>query len=51
MHQMKKGEAAGIDSIIIGLLRADGDVTIELLYELFTKIWETEEIPEDWSKG
>ena len=51
MHKMKKGKAAGIDSITIELLRAGGDVAIEVLYELFTKIWDKEEIPEDWSKG
>ena len=51
MHKMKKGKAAGIDSITIKLLRVGGDVTTELLYELFMKIWETEEIPEDWTKG
>ena len=51
MHKMKKGKAAGIDSITIELLRAGGDVTTEALYELFTKIWDKEEIPEDWSKG
>ena len=48
---MKKGKAAGIDSITIELLRAGGDVTTEALYELFTRIWDKEEIPEDWSKG
>ena len=51
MHKMKKGKAAGIDSITIGLLRAGGGVTTEALYELFTKIWDKEEIPEDWRKG
>ena len=51
MHKMKKGKAPGIDSITIELLRAGGDVTSEVLYELFTKIWEKEEVPEDWSKG
>ena len=50
MHKMKKGKAAGIDSITIELLRAGSDVTTEVLYELFTKIWDKEEIPEDWSK-
>ena len=51
MHKMKKGKAAGIDSITIELLRAGGHVTTEVLYELFTKIWDKEEILEDWSKG
>ena len=51
MHKMKKGKAPGIDSITIELLRAGGDVTSEVLYELFTEIWEKEEVPEDWSKG
>ena len=51
MHKMKKEKAPGIDSITIELLRAGGDVTSEVLYELFTEIWEKEEVPEDWSKG
>ena len=38
IHKLKKGKAAGIDSITIELLRAGGDVTTEVLYELFTKI-------------
>ena len=50
MHKMKKGKATGIDSITIELLRAGGDVTTEVHYELFTKIWDEEEITEDWSK-
>ena len=37
MHKMKKGKSAGIDSITIELLRVGGDVTTEVLYELFTK--------------
>ena len=33
------------------LFRADVKVTAGLLNELLTKIWEKDEIPEDWSKG
>ena len=32
-------------------MNVDKDVTTEVLYELFTRIWEKEELPEDWSKG
>ena len=31
-------------------MNVDKDVTTEVLYELFTRIWEKEELPEDWSK-
>ena len=49
MHKRKMGKAARIDLIITELLKAGVDVTTELLYELFIKFWEKEEIPEDWS--
>ena len=46
---MKRDKAARIDSITTELLNVDKDVTTEVLYELFTRIWE-KELTEDWSK-
>ena len=50
MYKMKRDKAAGIDSLTTEFLNVDKDVTTEVLYELFTRIWEKEELPEDWSK-
>ena len=46
---MKRDKAARIDSITTELLNVDKGVTTEVLYELFTRIWE-KELTEDWSK-
>ena len=51
LGDMKSGKAPGIDSITADLLRVDTDTTVNVLYELFNKIWEEESIPEDWSRG
>ena len=39
---MKSRKAPGIDSIMADLLRLDTDTTIQVLHELFNKIWEEE---------
>ncbi|CAH2278193.1 Hypothetical predicted protein [Pelobates cultripes] len=48
---MKNGKAAGPDDIPAEALRADLKSSVEILYQLFEKIWEEEEIPTDWKKG
>ena len=33
------------------LLGVDTDCTVQVLYELFNRIWEEESVPEDWLRG
>ena len=47
LGDMKSGKAPGIDSITADLLRVDTDSTVQVLHELFNRIWEEESIPED----
>jgi len=49
--QLKNGKAAGPDDIPAEALRADLEASVEMLYPLFEKIWEEEEIPTDWKEG
>ena len=48
---MKNGKVAGIDSITVKMLKADVDTTTNVLQALFKKIWDQEEIPDDWGKS
>ena len=51
LGDMKSGKAPGIDSITADLLRVDTDSTVQVLHELFNKIWEEGSVPEDWLRG
>ena len=48
---VKSGKAPGIDSISADLLRVDTDTTVQILHELFSKIWEDESAPEGLSSS
>ena len=49
--QLKKGKAAGRDGIPAKALKVDPEMLAEMLYRLFEKIWEEEEIPSEWKEG
>lgn len=48
---LKPRKAPGIDGISAELLQAGGETMITTLHELFQKIHQEEEVPEDWSKA
>lgn len=48
---MKNGKYAGLDIFPSEALKADVDTSVELLYPLFSRIWEEEEIPTEWKGG
>ncbi|VDP64721.1 unnamed protein product [Schistosoma mattheei] len=49
--QIKNGKAAGPDNIPAEALKSDIEVTTNMLYLLFKKIWEEEQTPMDWKEG
>ena len=49
--KLKNGKAAGADNIPAEALKVDIDTTVEMLYPLFARIWEDEELPADWKEG
>ena len=51
IENMKNGKAPGIDSLQAELFKADINTASRLLTDLFSKIWEQEVIPNDWTKG
>jgi hypothetical protein len=51
-HQdLKSGKAAGPDGIPPEALKADIQTSTEMLHPLLSKIWEQEQVPEDWKRG
>ena len=45
------GEAAGPDGIPALAMKADQEVSMEVIYPLFEKIWNEEEVLSDWKEG
>jgi len=48
---LKNKKATGPDDIPAEALKTNIDTSVELLYPLFTEIWEKEEVPSDWREG
>ena len=48
---MKHGKAAGADRIQAELLKAAPQLITEVLHNLFRKVWDSEKVPDDWTKG
>ena len=48
---LKSGKAAGPDEIPTEVINATIETAFNMLYILFSKIWEKEEIPAQWKEG
>ena len=51
IKHLKNGTAEGPDGIPPKAIKADLNTSTEMLYELCGKIWETNELPDDWREG
>ena len=51
IKQLKNGKVAGTNEIPADVLKVDPEMLAEMLYGLFDKIWEEEEIPLEWKEG
>ena len=51
IKSLKSGKTAGPDGIPPEALKADVQTSTEIIHLLLTKIWENEQIPEEWKKG
>ena len=50
IKSLKTGKAAGPDGIPPEALKADIQTSTEMLYPLLNKVWEQEQVAEDWKK-
>ena len=51
MKSLKSDKAAGPDGIPPEALKGDVQTSTEMIHPLLMKIWESEQIPEEWRKG
>ena len=47
---MKNGKAACSDGVTAEMLKVEDTITPILLTQIFSDIWETENLPKDWEK-
>ena len=48
---LRSGKAAGPDEIPAEAIKEDIETAVKMLYSLFGKIWEKEEVPAQWKEG
>ena len=48
---LRSGKPSGPDEIPAKAIKADIETAVKMLYSLFSKIWEKEEIPAQWKVG
>ncbi|XP_058449191.1 uncharacterized protein LOC131429161 [Malaya genurostris] len=51
MHQLKTNRAAGKDGITAELIKMSPERLATCLHRLIVRIWETEQLPEEWKAG
>ena len=51
VRELKNGKAAGFDEVSPDVLKADPATTADVLDSLLKRIWELENMPEDWRRG
>jgi hypothetical protein len=51
IQKLKNNRAPGEDNITAELIKYGGKAVTEAVHELFTLIWETEQIPDNWRIG
>lgn len=51
IKELRNGKAGGMDNIPPEVLKADAQQSADLLLPIFRKIWEKEQMPDEWKKG
>ena len=51
IQKMKDGKSPGVDNVTADEMKAAGSMRVDMWLKLCEKVWEREEIPEDWSKS
>ena len=51
IKMLKNGKAAGPDGIPAEAIKADLELSTNILYDILGRIWEKQELPKDWREG
>ena len=51
IESMKKGKAAGCSGLPIDLIKHLGESGMDMLHVILKRVWEEEQMPEEWEKS
>ena len=51
IERMKKGKAPGCSGLLIDLSKHLGESGVDMMYEILKRVWEEEQMPEEWKKS
>ena len=51
IQKQKNGKAPGSDGISAKILKGDVNTSTQMLYEIYAKVWDEQNMPEDWKEG
>ena len=51
LRQMKSSKAPGEDQIVVEIIRAEGEITLRKIQDLFSAVLRTETVPKEWKNA
>jgi len=51
IKKIKNGKAAGPDNVPGEAIKGEVETSVNMLYHLFKKVWDAEEVPQEWKDG
>lgn len=51
IRQLKNGKSGGVDNILPEVIKAMDNISVNALHHRTNRIWNEEQIPDDWRKG
>ena len=51
INKTRAGQSGPIDGVVPEMLKSDIDTSVDVLHKMFCKVWDEENVPDDWTRG